>query len=465
MPEVQPDNSLKRLPPVGTLVKAMNRGTVIWAGHELAVAAARATLTEARMEWRSGGAIPDLSVLVSRANAFLAVQAYPTLTHVINATGIILHTGLGRAAMAFDVGGGLDVRVCHSNLEVDMETGERGSRQTHVAPHLTALTGADAAIVVNNDAGAVLLALAAIARGREVIVSRGELVEIGGGFRIPEILAESGATMVEVGTTNKTRLRDYERAITPNTAALLKVHPSNFRVIGFTESVGIPELAGLAERAGLPLLDDLGSGALVDVGLGEPTVQDRVAEGADLVMFSGDKLLGGPQAGISVGRKDLIDKMSTHPLARALRCDKVTISLLQKTLILYRRGAAWRTIPTLHALVMTPDEARANAETLAASLAEISGVEATVVESECRVGAGALPEHPLPSFAVSVNVNGMGPNSLAAALRANSTPIFAHVTGECLLIEVRTMLRHSTESKQIGRALRRIAMERKETTE
>lgn len=460
MPEDQPESPMKRLPAVGTLVKAMSQATVAFAGHDLAVYAARATLSETRVEWRSGGAIPDMTELASRANALLSVQANPTLTHAINATGIILHTGLGRAAMPAGLAAS-GVLSAHSNLEIDLETGERGSRQTHVAPHLIALTGAEAAMVVNNDAGAVLLALAAIARGREVIVSRGELVEIGGGFRIPEILAESGATMVEVGTTNKTRLRDYERAITPNTAALLKVHPSNFRVIGFTESVGIPELADLAKKHGLPLLDDLGSGALVDLGLGEPTVQERVAQGSDLVMFSGDKLLGGPQAGISVGRKDLIDKMSAHPLARALRCDKVTLSLLQKTLILYRRGAAWRQIPTLQALAMTPDEARLKAEGLAVALSVIDDVEAEVVRSDCRVGAGALPEYPLRSFAVAVKVDGMGPNDLAAALRGNVTPIFAHVTEECLFLEVRTLLRHSEECKQIERALRRIAKEEK----
>lgn len=454
------NNKPERLPSVNCLVAAMSRSLVLYGGSALAVETAQRTLADARASWRAGGVETALSELVERADAYLTAELmHPSLSPAINATGIILHTGLGRAVLSPEIVQDTSLWQCHSTLEIDTLTGERGSRQAHSAPLLCALTGAEAALVVNNDAGAVLLALAAIGRGREVIVSRGELVEIGGGFRIPEILAESGAIMVEVGTTNKTRLRDYERAITPNTAAILKVHPSNFRIVGFTESAGIPELAALARKRGLPLLDDLGSGALVDIGLGEPTVQDRLAQGSDLVMFSGDKLLGGPQAGIAVGRKDLIDKMAVHPLARALRCDKITLSCLQKTLVLYRRGVPQTTIPTLIALAKTPEELKASAERLAAKLSGTDGLRAKVVESECRVGAGALPEHPLASFAVAVEIEGLGPNALAKALRLNETPIIAHVTDDAVLLEVRTLL---SEDKQIEIAFRHIVKETRE---
>jgi len=294
--------------------------------HDLAVAAARAVLGRARDEIRAGG---DPGPLVDAVLDELARSRRPRLRRVLNATGVLVHTNLGRAPLArealervVEVGGG------YSTLEYDLERGERGSRQAHLAPLLRALTGAEDALVVNNNAAAVLLALAALAEGREVVVSRGELIEIGDGFRIPEVLARSGARLVEVGTTNRTRAADYERALGPETALLLRVHQSNFRVVGFTERPRLRELAEVARRHGVPLVDDLGSGALVPVG-DEPTPGESLREGAALVSFSGDKLLGGPQAGIVVGHADLVERLRRHPLQRALRADKLTLAALE----------------------------------------------------------------------------------------------------------------------------------------
>ena len=426
-------------------------------GRAAVAGAARAALEAARPAWRETGMTPDEQFLLADVLSRLEAGERSSLRPAINATGVVLHTGLGRAMLPRRA---LEATCAthhgHSTLEIDSETGERGARHLHVLDHLRTLTGAEDAFVVNNDAGAVLLCLAALARGGEVIVSRGELVEIGGGFRVPEVMDESGAILVEVGTTNKTRAIDYERAITLDTAALLKVHPSNFRVVGFTESASLSELADVAHRHDLPLLDDLGSGALVDLrGLGigdEPTVAERLALGADVVMFSGDKLLGGPQAGILVGRADLIERMRTHPLARALRCDKVTLSLLEQTLLLYRQGRAWEEIPTLRALARPLEEVREAAESLAAALGGIPRAKAEVVESVARVGAGSLPGEDVPSWAVALAVDGYGPNALAAALRRNDPPIFAHVANDRLLLEARTLL--DGEDRVIAAAVR-----------
>ena len=445
------------LPSVDKLVESVKPGLVRHAGRSFVVDTARGVLALARDHWKKTGAVTPLAELVQHTEGRVMQMLIPSLRNAVNATGIILHTGLGRAVLSAAAWNGvIGSALGHSTLEIDLETGERGSRQIHVAPILCALTGAEAAFVVNNDAGAVLLALAAVARGREVVVSRGELVEIGGGFRIPDVMLESGAILREVGTTNKTRLRDYASAITPNTAALMKVHPSNFKITGFTESVGIENLAGLARERGIPLLDDLGSGALVDIGFGEPTVQDRLSQGADLVMFSGDKLMGGPQAGIAVGRKDLIDKMAAHPLARALRCDKVTLALLENTLRLYQRGLAWDEIPTLRALATPPEECRVRAENLAEALNTLPGITSGVVPTIARVGAGALPQHELASFAATVECAGLGPNALSATLRAGPYAVVARVENDTVLLDVRT-LRGIAEEVTILDALRTIS--------
>src|SRR5262249_15426470 len=350
------------------------------------------------------------------------------LRRVINATGVIVHTNLGRAPLAPDA---LEqvraVAGSYSNLEYDLREGGRGSRQDHVAPILRRLTGAEAALVVNHNAAAVLLALAALAEGREVLVSRGELIEIGDGFRIPDVLTRSGARLVEVGTTNRTRAADYERAMGDATALLLRVHQSNFRVVGFTEQPRLAELAEVAASAGVPLVDDLGSGALLDVG-DEPTGPASLAAGAALVCFSGDKLLGGPQAGIVVGRADLVDRLRRHPLQRALRADKLTLAALEGTLALYLDPErARREIPGLRMGAEPIETVRSRAERLA------TAVGGTVEETVSRVGGGALPLAELPSFACAVDEH------LATPLRLGEPSVVAVVRDGKLLLDCRTI--------------------------
>jgi L-seryl-tRNA(Ser) seleniumtransferase len=347
---------------------------------------------------------------------------------VLNATGVIVHTNLGRAPLApAALARAVDVGGSYSNLELDLESGTRGSRQAHVAAALARLTGAEAALVVNNNAAAVLLALAALAEGREAVVSRGELLEIGDGFRIPDVLARSGARMVEVGTTNRTRAADYEHAIGPDTALLLRVHQSNFRIVGFTEIPTTEELAAVARAAGLVLVDDLGSGSLADVG-DEPTAASSLAAGADLVCFSGDKLLGGPQAGIVVGRADLVERLRRHPLQRALRADKLTLAALEGTLALHEDPErARREIPVLRMLDEPVEQVRERAERLAGLI----GGE--VEETVARVGGGALPLAELPSAACAIE------ESLAALLRVGDPPVIGIVRDGRLLLDARTL--------------------------
>jgi L-seryl-tRNA(Ser) seleniumtransferase len=403
-------------------------------GRAVALAAARAALARAREEIGAGFDARDIpGRAVAEAQALLA----PRLRRVLNATGVIAHTNLGRAPLAAqalervaEVGGG------YSNLEYDLAEGARGSRQDHVAALLRELTGAEAALVVNNGAGALLLALAAVAEGAEVIVSRGELIEIGDGFRIPDVLARSGARLVEVGTTNRTRTADYEVAAGSETAAILRVHQSNFRQVGFSERPPLRELARLAERRSLVLVDDLGSGALHEIG-DEPTARESLAAGAHLATFSGDKLLGGPQAGIVVGRADLVDRLRRHPLHRALRADKLTLAALEGTLRAYR--ADRRSIPVLRMLDEPAEAVRARAE----QLAELTGgtLEATVA----RVGGGALPLAEVPSFACAL------PEELAEPLRRGEPPVIGIVRDGRLLLDCRTLT--DTEVEETARAV------------
>jgi L-seryl-tRNA(Ser) seleniumtransferase len=393
------------------------------APRPLVVAAVRSALARAREDIQAGAAPGDL---VRRVEQELVAARAPRLRPVLNATGVIVHTNLGRAPLAEaalervrEVAGG------YSNLEYDLRAGGRGSRQDHVAPILRRLTGAEGALVVNNNAAAVLLALAALAEGREVLVSRGELIEIGDGFRIPDVLARSGARLREVGTTNRTRAADYESAFGPDTALVLRVHQSNFRVIGFTELPSLEELVRVARAHGLPVVDDLGSGALVESPLvgDEPTARESLAAGADLVCFSGDKLLGGPQAGIIVGRADLVERLRRHPLQRALRADKLTLAALEATLALYLDPArATKEIPVLRELADSTDVVRARA----ARLAGLVGGE--VEQTVARVGGGALPLADLPSFACAIE------EELAVRLREVDPPVIGLVRdGRCLL--------------------------------
>jgi L-seryl-tRNA(Ser) seleniumtransferase len=405
---------LRDLPSVDELARGID--------DPLAVSAARAVIDRAREEIRAGA---DPGDLAARLHQELEALRRPSLRRVLNATGVIVHTNLGRAPLA---DAALEQVVAtargYSNLELDLRDGTRGSRQDHVAALLRRLTGAEAALVVNNNAAAMLLALAALAEQREVIVSRGELIEIGDGFRIPDVLARSGARLVEVGTTNRTRAKDYDRAVTADTALLLRVHQSNFRVVGFTELPRIEELAAVAQRHGVPLLDDLGSGVLHDLP-GEPSARDSLAAGSDLVCFSGDKLLGGPQAGIVVGRGELVEKLRRHPLHRAVRADKLTLAALEGTLRTYLDAP--ERIPVVRMLGEHAEVVRARAERLA------SLVGGVVEETVARVGGGALPLAELPSFACAVE------ESLAAPLREGDPPVVGIVRDGRLLLDCRTL--------------------------
>ncbi len=400
------------------------------APRALAVEAARSSLARAREEIRAGR---DPGNLAERALAELADATEPSLRRVLNATGVIVHTNLGRAPLgAPALARVLEVGGSYSNLEYDLDEGGRGSRQAHVAGLLRRLTGAEAALVVNNNAAAVLLALAALAEGREVLVSRGELIEIGDGFRIPDVLARSGAQLVEVGTTNRTRAADYEAAIGPETAVLLRVHQSNFRVVGFTERATTVALAAVARRAGIPLVDDLGSGVLVASNslllADEPSARGSLEAGADIVCFSGDKLLGGPQAGVVVGRADLVERLRRHPLQRALRADKLTLAALEGTLALYLEPErALREVPVLRMLVEPAAGVRARAARLAAA------VDGEVERTVARVGGGALPLAELPSFACAIE------EALATPLRTGTPPVVAIVRDGRTLLDCRTL--------------------------
>ena len=403
---------LRDLPSVDELARGID--------DPLAVEAARTVLERAREEIRIGAEPGDLS---GRMRDELARARRPRLRRVLNATGVIVHTNLGRAPLAAEAMARVEeVARGYSNLEYDLTAGARGSRQDHVTDILRRLTGAEAALVVNNNAAAVLLALSALAEGREVLVSRGELIEIGDGFRIPDVLARSGARLREVGTTNRTRAADYENAIGEDTALILRVHQSNFRVVGFTELPALRKLAQVARSHELPLVDDLGSGVLVELA-DEPSAKESLDAGADLVTFSGDKLLGGPQAGIVVGRAELVERLRRHPLQRALRADKLTLAALEGTLALYLDAP--ERIPVLG--MLRDDGVRARAE----RLASLTG--GTVEETVARVGGGALPLAELPSFACALE------ESLAAPLRIGEPPIVGIVRDGKLLLDCRTL--------------------------
>jgi L-seryl-tRNA(Ser) seleniumtransferase len=415
---------LRDLPSVDELARGVD--------DPLAVDAARAVIERAREEIRAGA---DPGDLAERLHAELRSAHAPSLRRVLNATGVVVHTNLGRAPLAEEALAQVVAAARgYSNLELDLSSGTRGSRQDHVAALLRRLTGAEAALVVNNNAAALLLALAALAEGREVVVSRGELIEIGDGFRIPEVLARSGGRLVEVGTTNRTRARDYDNAIGADTALLLRVHQSNFRVVGFAEQPRLEELAAVAHRHGLPLVDDLGSGVLAEIA-GEPAVRDSPA---DLVCFSGDKLLGGPQAGIVVGRAELVEKLRRHPLQRALRADKLTLAALEGTLRLYLEEP--ERIPVVRMLRQSADAVRTRAERLAVATG------GTVEETVGRAGGGALPLAELPSFACALE------ESLAAPLRACDPPVLGIVRDGKLLLDCLTLA--DDEADEVARAVR-----------
>jgi L-seryl-tRNA(Ser) seleniumtransferase len=413
--------------------------------RERVVESVRLVLADLRREIARGGVVPPDDVLLADAAARLDSAAKPRLTPVVNATGVVLHTNLGRAPLADAAIAAMTAAARGAvNLEIDLLTGRRGDRDALLADDLRALTGAEAGLVVNNNAAAVLLAIAALAGGREVVVSRGELVEIGGSFRMPDVMAVAGARLREVGTTNRTHADDYRAAIGPDTGLLVKVHTSNYRIVGFTTDVPLRDLVAIGRAANVPVLDDLGSGALVDLtayGLpAEPVVRERIAAGADLVSFSGDKLLGGPQAGIVVGRTALVERLAAHPLRRALRPDKLRIAALAATLRLYREAPDLSAaLPALRWLTRPLDEMEAVGRAIAPRLAAALGPghRVDVVESECEVGSGAAPTAVLPSRALVVEHPDRSPDDLAARFRAATPPVLGRVHAGRFLLDLR----------------------------
>lgn len=432
-------NALRGLPAIDVLINSSG-GQALAAeyGREAAVDALRRTLTITRERLRKGeNTSIEQAALLATAADDLRLLFQPSLRPVINATGVIVHTNLGRAPLSEAAQGAvLDAAAQYGTLEFDLETGKRGSRLRHASDLLAQVTGAEAGLVVNNNAAALVLLLTALARGREVVISRGQLVEIGGGFRVPEVMEQSGAKLAEVGATNRTRPADYERAISEQTAMLMRAHASNFKQIGFTETVSLEEMAEIAHRHHLLLVDDLGSGALLDTapfGLEhEPTAQESIAAGADLVAFSGDKLLGGPQAGLIVGKKTLIDTLKGHPLARALRADKLCLAALSATLDHYRKGEALEKIPVWRMISRSTADIRAEAEAWAAQ------VGGTVIDGESAVGGGSLPGETLPTALLALEVEHA--DEFAARLRRADPPVIARIAGGRALFDPRTVL-------------------------
>jgi len=429
------------LPRVAEELSRHPRTLVVEAVRE-SIDSARARILVARDQ------VVDVDAIVDGAILKVAEKSRPSLRRLVNATGVILHTNLGRAVLSRVAADAVaDVARGYSTLEYDAATGARGSRHVHIEELICRLTGAEAAMAVNNNAAAVLLGISGLARGGEVIVSRGQLVEIGGSFRIPDIMVESGATMVEVGTTNKTRLRDYENALSKNTRLLLRVHSSNYRVVGFAEEVSTEELVRLGAAHGIPVFEDQGSGVLVDLrrfGLPyEPTVGESLAAGVSLVSCSGDKLLGGAQAGIMAGRAEIIGALKKHPLARALRLDKMTLAALEATLRTYLdKERAFQDIPTLRMLTITAEEVRKIAEDLSARVGEMCGeaAQVEVIDTVARAGGGALPTAEIPSSAVAITAPQIGVVELERRLRLGPCCVVARISEDRLLLDPRTLL-------------------------
>jgi L-seryl-tRNA(Ser) seleniumtransferase len=440
---MNPTLEYRKLPKVDQLLdQPVCRSWITVHGRELVVGALREAIGTARAAIARGEPCPLGEAILADAEQWLVDESKPSLRPLINASGVIIHTNLGRSPLSEDtIAAMAQVGRGYSNLEFDLATGERGVRHEHCGKLLAALTGAEDGLAVNNNASALLLLLRTFAAGREVVVSRGQLVEIGGGVRIPDLMQEQGVALVEVGTTNRTYTRDYERAITERTAALMLVHRSNFRITGYTFDPPIEELAALARSRGVLLLDDVGSGTLLDTapfGLGhEPMVQERVAAGADVVCFSGDKLVGGPQAGYIVGRKPLIDRIKQMPLLRALRVDKATLAGIEATLRHYRRGDALERIPIWRAIAAPVSDMDRRARAWRARLGP-ADARLDVVDAASPVGGGALPDLALPTRALAVEVP--NPNELARALRLGEPPVVARVEGDRVLLDPRTVM-------------------------
>lgn len=437
-----PDEFLRCLPSVDAVLRETTVAALSGEfGREMVVDWVRRVLSDLR-EQRPTGSSDAPSLVLERIRRKADESRLLRLRPVINATGIVLHTNLGRAPLADAAIQAIVEASRNTNVEIDLANGKRSNRGRQVEELWRTLTGAEASFVVNNCAAATLLTLQAVAPAKEVVVSRGQLIEIGGSYRLPDVFRMSGAILREVGTTNRTRLSDYESAITENTTALLRVHPSNFRVVGFTESVGIQELTGLAHKRGLVAIDDVGSGALVDLTpfglLDEPTVAESVRDGADLVLFSGDKLLGGPQCGVILGKAELVERLKKSPLARALRVDKLTLAALHATLSIYTRGKAFEEIPVLRMLTRPVEVIKTDAEQLASRLG--STVSATVESSQSYTGGGSLPTQSLPSHVVALRPTSINADELAKRLRIGTPSIVPRVERDAVLIDLRTVL-------------------------
>jgi len=444
-------------PVIGNALTSHPKALVLRAIHQVL----ELLRTDIKAENISGSAaLLDIESVSSRVMETLNILSRPSLRNVINATGVVVHTNLGRSILPENaiekfrsIAGG------YSNLEYDLDQGRRGSRYVHVEEILRELTSAEAAMAVNNNAGAVLIALETLAKDREVVVSRGQLVEIGGSFRIPDVMRKSGARMVEVGTTNKTHLKDYEEVIGPETALLLKVHTSNFQVVGFTKEVPLPELVKLGERHGIPVMEDLGSGCFIDFStyglIREPTVQEALAEGAGLVTFSGDKLLGGPQAGIILGKRDLVEAIRRNPLNRALRIDKLTLLALEETLRMYRDPqAVMEEIPTLRMICQTYDSLSAKAERLFALVKSFENERFSIglMDGASKVGGGALPLQELRSRLLCLIPGTLSSQQIEARLRGFSTPVITRVERDRVVLDVRTI--QESELETVVRAIK-----------
>lgn len=417
--------------------------------RQVVVDLVRAEIDTARQTILDGYAAPDFDRLVQAIEDSAEFNWREWPTHVINATGVILHTNLGRAPLSQEAtDAARRTALGYSDLELDLETGRRGSRQAHISNLLAEVTGAEASIVVNNNASALMLGLAALADGKEVIVSRGEAVEIGGGFRVPEVLEQSGATLVEVGTTNRTYARDFEAAITENTAAILAVHASNFRVMGFTHAAEISELVELGTKRDVIVMHDLGSGCLLDTaayGIAhEPMPQESIQAGVGLVFFSGDKLLGGPQAGVIAGKRELIEVVARHPLARAVRIDKMSMAALAATVLHYIKGEAVDQVPIWNMIAMPEGEVATRAQRWQAKLGDAASVESTL----STIGGGSLPGETIESWALAIDCNDRpgGAERLAKALREGDTPVIGRIEDERVYLDPRTVLPDEEEA-------------------
>ena len=438
---------LRLLPSVDELLHSESGQQLVQQySRSMALRSVRASIAQARAQIRQGAQCPSSDVLLLAAEHMLKESQRPNLRPVINATGVIINTNLGRSPLSQEalqavqrIAGG------YTNLEYELEAGERDSRHSHVSTLLCALTGAEAALVTNNNAAAVLLALSTLAAGREVIISRGQLVEIGGGFRVPDVMSQSGCKLIEVGTTNRTRQSDYATAITERTALLLTVHPSNFQIVGFTQSTPVKALDELAHQHGLLLMDDLGSGCLLAserFGLGhEPMPQESIADGADVVCFSGDKLLGGPQAGILVGKAEVLKRISKHPLMRAMRIDKMTLAALEATLRHYQREEAETHIPIWRMIAASSASITGRAASWVSRLQQY-GIPARMQQGESTVGGGSLPGETLPTTLLALDAGNvsMSLDELAKRLRMRNSPLIVRILRDALLVDPRTVL-------------------------